>query len=169
MPRFPKLCKRKPSMKLIMRNWKVIFCKVYRLQVHVYSKDRLKCIWKLDMFSILLDCLLENVAIRRFRESMVTMYLCTVSQFIVVLLFSAFTSRNERQLVLNSKENEEQKRFPLGTIFNGEFQFWLFYYVVPRITGHRRSLQSNMCLVNTLQLIFVLFEEMIKLICTNFM
>lgn len=78
---------------------------------------------KLDTFSILLDCLLENVAIRRFRESMVTMYLFTVSQFIVVLLFSAFTSRNERQLVLNSKENEEQKRFPLGTIFNGEFQF----------------------------------------------
>lgn len=76
------------------------------------------------MFSILLDCLLEDVAIRRFRESMVTMYLFTVSQFIVVLLFSAFTSRNERQLVLkvlNSKENEEQKRFPLGTIFNGEF------------------------------------------------
>lgn len=76
------------------------------------------------MFSILLDCLLENLAIRRFRESMVTMYLFTVSQFTVVLLFSAFTSRNERQLilkVLNSKENEEQNRFPLGTIFNGEF------------------------------------------------
>lgn len=76
------------------------------------------------MFSILLDCLLEDLAIRRLRESMVTMYLFTVSQFIVVLLFSAFTSRNERQLVLkvlNSKENEEQKRFPLGTIFNGEF------------------------------------------------
>ena len=76
------------------------------------------------MFSILLDCLLDDVAIRRFRESIVTMYLFTVSQFIVVLLFSAFTSRNERQLVLkvlNSKENEEQNRFPLGTIFNGEF------------------------------------------------
>lgn len=76
------------------------------------------------MFSILLDCLLENLAIRRFRESMVTMYLFTVSQFTVVLLFSAFTSRNERQFllkVLNSKENEEQNRFPLGTIFNGEF------------------------------------------------
>lgn len=111
-------------MKLIMRNWKVIFCKVYRLQVHVYCKVRLKCNWKLDMFSILLDCLLENLAIRRFRESMVTMYLFTVSQFTVVLLFSAFTSRNEKQLVLkvlNSKENEEQNRFPLGTIFNGEF------------------------------------------------
>ena len=111
-------------MKLIMRNWKVIFCKVYRLQVNVYCKVRLKCNWKLDMFSILLDCLLENLAIRRFRESMVTMYLFTVSQFTVVLLFSAFTSRNERQLVLkvlNSKENEEQNRFPLGTIFNGEF------------------------------------------------
>ena len=76
------------------------------------------------MFSILLDCFLENLAIRRFRESMVTMYLFTVSQFTVVLLFSAFTSRNERQFllkVLNSKENEEQNRFPLGTIFNGEF------------------------------------------------
>ena len=108
-------------MKLIMKNLKVSFCKVYRLQVQVYCKDRLKCIWKLDMFSILLDCLLEDVAIRRIRESMVTTYLFTVSQFIVVLLFSAFTTRNERQLVLNSKENEEQKRFPLGTIFNGEF------------------------------------------------
>ena len=124
MPRFPKLCKRKPSMKLIIRNWKVIFCKVYRLQVHVYCKDRLKCIWKLDMFSILLDCLLENVAIRRFRESIVTMYLFTVSQLIVVLFFFSFYFEKWKTVGfkgLNSKENEEQKRFPLGTIFNGEF------------------------------------------------
>ena len=44
MPRFLKLCKRKPSMKLIMKNLKVSFRKVYRLQMQVYCKDRLKCI-----------------------------------------------------------------------------------------------------------------------------